>query len=122
DQYRRQTVGQEIPGYDAAEGVGVVWAYADDVGLVPVPVPGAVYGDVLAMRAAERALQLDPSLDRALSLHLMANLRRENNLPEGAQDPSYSPDRQEATFYALLAGPARLQDVLAQALTDRDPV
>jgi len=119
-QYTRQTQGQEIPGYDASQDKGIVWAYAEDTGLVPIPVPGAVFGDVLAMRAAEQALTLDPDLDRALSLYLMANLRRENNLPDGEQDPSYGSDKQAPTFYALLAGPARLQDVLARALADRD--
>ncbi|MCC6681564.1 MAG: hypothetical protein IT445_11740 [Phycisphaeraceae bacterium] len=121
-QYKHQTSGQEIPGYDAAEGKGIVWHYDAQVGLVAVPVPGSVFGDVLAMRAATAALALDPSLDKALSLYLMANLRRQNNLPQGVTDPSYAPDRQDPMFYALLAGPARLQDVLARALSDRDPV
>lgn len=121
-QYQRQTRGTQIPGYDASDSRGIVWHYGPDVGLVPVPVPGSVYGDVLAMRAAERSLSLDPTLDRSLSLYLMANLRRENNLPQGAQDPSYGSEMRAPMYYALLAGPDRLQDVLARALADQDAV
>jgi HEAT repeat protein len=50
----------------------------------------------------------------------MANLRRENRLPEGVEDPSYPPSRQSPQYYAMVAGPQRLQDVLDRALRDND--
>ena len=72
------------------------------------------------MRSARRALELNRDLDAALSLYLMANLRRENRLPEGEPDPSYSAEAEPAQYYAMLAGPVRLHDVLAQAIGDQD--
>lgn len=118
--YEQATRGEQIQGYDTSEDAGVVWEFSERAGLVPVVVPGPVYGDILAMKAARNALRLNPNLDQALSLHLTANLRRENRLPEGAQDPSYGPDMEPASFYAMLAGPQRLHDVLARALRDRN--
>jgi hypothetical protein len=118
--FHDETTGKEIAGFDAAQGVGVVWEYGPRIGLVPVPVPGQIYGDVRAMREAERGLRIRPDLDAALSLYLMANLRRENQLGPDEVDPSYSRDMKPAAFYAMLAGPLRLHDVLSQALADGD--
>lgn len=118
-QYEYGTSGQEIVGYDPAEKKGIVWEYSLQAGLVPIPVPGQVYGDVLAMRSARKALTLDPGMDRALSLWVMANLRRENRL-DGERDPSYPSEFQPAAYYALLAGPIRLHEVLSRALADGD--
>ena len=115
-----------LDGYDAATHQGVAWYYdpaltvTGQPGLVPIMVPGAVLGDVQAMQAARSALALNPSLDSALSLYVMANLRRENRLPEGETDPSYPASRQSPAFYAMVAGPRRLNDVLDVALTDND--
>jgi len=120
-QYTTATTNSEdLPGYDASIGSGLVWAYGPDIGLVPVVVPGEIFGDVLAMRSAKRALALNDGLDPALSLYLMANLRRENNLPADTVDPSYPSEMQPAGFYAMLAGPDRLHDVLARAIEDAD--
>ena len=120
DYYRAATRGDQIPGFDPGEGKGLVWHYDHRVGLIPIPVPAEIFGDVLAMRAALAALNLDPNLDLALSLFLMANLRRENNLPADEPDPSYSSDLEAPMFYALIAGPGRLHDVLSQALENAD--
>ncbi len=110
----------DLAGYDPSIGSGLVWAYGPKIGLIPVVVPGEVFGDVLAMRSAKRALELNDGLDDALSLYLMANLRRENRLPSGTVDPSYPSELQPAGFYAMLSGPDRLHDVLAQATADGD--
>ncbi len=119
--YRAGTQGNPVTGYDAATGQGIVWGYLKEPtpALVPIFVPGEIYADARALRDAKAALALDPSLDQALSLYLAANLRRENRLPEGAQDPSYQ-EPQPASFYANLAGPQRLHDVLRIALDDGD--
>jgi HEAT repeat protein len=117
---------QALDSYDAETDTGVVWVYRRDLtingepGLVPIVVPGSVVGDAVAMQAAETALALNPDLDPALSLFIMANLRRENRLPAGEADPSYGSDRQAPRFYAMTAGPQRLQDVLDRALRDND--
>ncbi|MBB6430895.1 hypothetical protein [Algisphaera agarilytica] len=125
--YRTATANPaELDSYDPDTGTGVVWNYDSKLtvtggpGLVPVIVPGEIVGDVVAMQAAETALTLNPDLDPALSLFVTANLRRENRLPEGEADRSYSSDRQEPSFYAMVAGPQRLHDVLATALDDQD--
>lgn len=119
-QYSSTTRGQELIGFDAAQDKGLVWAYPPRTGLVPIAVCAQIFGDVLAMRSARRALSLDEEIDQALSLYLMANLRRENRLPDGQVDPSYPSDMHPALFYAMLAGPLRLHDVLSQALRDAD--
>ena len=127
-QYRTGTTNPtELDGYDASNDTGVVWVYdpqltvTGEPGLTPLPVPGVILGDVLAMRSSQTALRLDPDLGPALSLFLAANLRRENRLPAGETDPSYAPERQEPSYYALVAGPQRLNDVLQRALDDNDP-
>lgn len=119
DFFQAESRGLPLPGYDAQTERGIVWQYAMDTGLVAVPVPGPIFGDVLAMDAARRALLLNPNLDPALSLWLGANLRRENRLPEGQTDSTYRLPN-PASFYAMMAGPPRQQDVLAVALADRD--
>lgn len=112
--------------YDIETDTGVVWVYDPKLtvtggpGLAPIVVPGEIVGDAAAMQSAESALSLNPDLDAALSLFITANLRRENRLPEGENDPSYSSDRQEPSFYAMVAGPERLHDVLATALDAND--
>ena len=125
--YRTATTSPgSLDSYDAATDTGVVWIYEPKLaitggpGLLPIVVPGPVVGDAVAMQAAEQALELNPDLDAALSLFVMANLRRENRLPEGEADPSYSSDRQAPSFYAMVAGPQRLHDVLNRALDDQD--
>ncbi|MEX1017039.1 MAG: hypothetical protein WDZ31_09865 [Phycisphaeraceae bacterium] len=119
--YRLATRGDQLPTFDPSEDRGIVWEYSQTAGLVPVPVPGPIHGDVLAMRAARSALDLNPDLDQALTLYLAANLRRANRLPAGEADPSYGSDRRPPEFYALLAGPVRQHEVLDRALNDNDP-
>ena len=115
-----------VDGYDESNDTGVVWKYNKQLtlnggpGLVAIVVPGAILGDAVAMQAAETALELDRDLSAALSLYLAANLRRENRLPEGENDASYPSSRQAPRYYAMVAGPQRLQDVLDRALADDD--
>ena len=71
------------------------------------------------MRAAERALALDRQMDPALSLWLGANLRRENRLGRDEVDNATHIER-EPMYYARMAGPLRLHDVLDRAMTDQD--
>jgi len=120
DQYDAQTDGRDLPGLDEANSTGLVWVYTKASGLVPIEVPRAIFGDVLAMKSAKAALDLDDSLDQALSLWLTANLRRENNLPQGQTDPSYPSQMKSPLWYATVAGPIRQTDILATALTSGD--
>ena len=84
-------------------------------------IPTPVYGDVMSMQAARRALQLNNDLADALSLWLAANFRRENNLPDGATDPSYGGEMRSPAYYAMTAGPGHIKPVLARAVVDHDP-
>lgn len=119
-QYTAGSSDAQLANFDPAQGKGIVWEYTQETGLVPVPVPGQIYADVRAMRSARQALNLKQDMDPALSLWLMSNLRRENRLAAGEVDPSHPQGMREAQFYAMLAGPLRLHDVLARALHDRD--
>ena len=120
DQYAAATGDEKPVGFDSATGKGLVWSFVSGQALVPTEVPGEIFGDVLAMRHAQAALALDPAMDKALSLWLMANLRRENRLPAGEADASYPEAMKPALFYAMLAGPLRQHEVLSRALDDRD--
>lgn len=108
-----------VPGFDAQKNEGILWEYRRQLGLIPVRVPAHIFADVLARRAAERALALDNSLEPALSLWLAANLRRELRLA-GAADPSYPQAWQTPRYYLRMAGPMRQLDVLNRALDDND--
>lgn len=108
-----------IPGIDDVDNTGVIWVYNRDAGLIDIHVPAAIFGDVLAHRAARAALQLKPDMDQALSLWLMANLRRENRLGDG-KDPSYPPAWHTPIFYLKASHPHRAHDVLNRALNDGD--
>lgn len=117
--YVAGTNGSQLPGYDTATDRGIVWDYDPRAGLISTPVPPAIFADVLAMRAAQRALALDRQMDPALSLWLGANLRRENRLGRNEVDNATHIER-EPMYYARMAGPLRLHDVLDRAMTDQD--
>jgi len=80
-------------------------------------IPTLVFGDVMAMQASRRALQLNADMPRSLSLWLAANFRRENNLGD-ATDPSYREQMRSPAFYAMSAGPAHIKRVLARAVSN----
>lgn len=119
--YKAETEQMSLPGYSADQTSGHVWDYTPSTGLVAVPVPAQVFGSVLAMHAAQQALVMEPSRDPALSLLLMANLRRENNLQPDQADPSYPRNWPTPQFLLDAAGPLRQHDVLEQGLNDDDP-
>jgi hypothetical protein len=117
------TVRNEIlPGYEPADETGIIWTFDRRAGLLPIPVPGPVFGYILSMRTSQRALELNEHLSPALSLWLMANLSRENFMPDKAVDKSYPKSWHPADYYLKVAGPIRQHDVLYRALQDRDYV
>ncbi len=116
--------GEMPPGFQAADNTGPVWQWSDQVGLVPVEVPGPLFADALARDAATQALRLDPGNTPALTLFLAADLRSANTAQRelgGAADPSRDEDLKPADYYLSLAGPERARDVLDRALADGDP-
>jgi len=105
-----------------AESTNNVWSYDSFVGLVPTAVPTEIFGDVMAMRVSRTSLQHNSSNDPALTTYIAANLKRENNLPQGATDPVYGASAYSPEFYAMAAGPTVMQDVLAVSLDTQDTV
>lgn len=103
------------------EATNNLWSFDAFAGLVPTPVPTPIYGEVMAMRLAQRALQIDSTNGAALATFIAANLKRENDLPDGETDPSpFGSSKYSPAFYAMGAGPAVLQDVLALAIDKAD--
>ncbi len=106
------------------EATNPVWYY--DQGLnnvIGVPVPTPVWKDIETMRACQAVLKLDPKNSAAISLWLAAALRREVDLPAGAQDPTHKAGSPNAHYYAVAAGPRYLNPVLTLALSaDNSPL
>ncbi len=98
----------------------LLWSFNPGNGLLQTAIRTPVFHEAAAMRAAERSLQLTGENAEALSLWLAANIRREIQTPAGYDNPSYSKDRRDAMYYAVAAGPAADQAVLARAIIARD--
>jgi hypothetical protein len=98
-----------------------VWSYGNFSGLEPTPVAKSLWFDVMAMRMAERALELDAGNRQALALFIASDLRRGLTLASlGATDPIYGGQRYSPEFFATAAGPSIAQDVLGLALSVKD--
>ncbi|HMN97175.1 MAG TPA: HEAT repeat domain-containing protein [Phycisphaerales bacterium] len=103
-----------------AEPTNNLWGWDDFVGLVATPVPTEIFSEIMAMRAAREALAVAPADEDALALFVASNLRRENNLPEGAVDPIFTESAVSPQFYATAAGISSASRVLELALAARD--
>jgi tetratricopeptide (TPR) repeat protein len=107
-----------------------VW-YLRDGELRYVPVPRAIFNDVMAMRCCEEALAANPDHTAATALWLAANFRREAKLnldvesgqpdPLAAKDGTRPEEYPRAIYFARAAGPMYNHLVLARAFKDRDP-
>ena len=104
----------------AGDKISYIWRWNDANGLERTQVPTAIFNDLLAMRACEYTLNLDPSSGRAVSLWLAANTKRESDLPTGAVDLTHKGDP-DANYYNVSAGANYLNDALARATRDRNP-
>ncbi len=96
------------------------WTYDPGAGLLFQPIDTTVFHEAMAMRHAERALQLDSSNAGAISLWLASNFSREIDGPADYVNPAYGDDRREAMYYAVAAGNSPSQRVLARALDAND--
>lgn len=97
-----------------------IWSYDQFTGLRPTPVPTAIFSEVMATRVSNHAIKIDPTNTTALSLFVAANLKRENDLPEGASDPIYGDSKYTPEFYATVFGTQTCLDVLGLALDKVD--
>ena len=103
-----------------SEPTNNIWHYDTYAGLLPTSVPTAIYGDVLSMTMALKALEFDAKSASALSLYVAADLRRENDLQPGMADPIFGDSRYSPQFFATAVGSATAQDVLAMAIDRYD--
>lgn len=97
-----------------------LWYWSEGMGLAFTPCPVEIFYDAYAMRFCRLALSHDSTFSPAVGLWLAANLRKEANLPEGAEDPVRRQDQPSADYYALASGAGYLQRVLSRGLKDRD--
>lgn len=103
----------------ASDKTSYIWYWTDADGLSRKAVPTAIFNDLLAMRATEYTLKLDPGSGRAVSLWLAANTKRECDLPAGTTDLTHAGDP-DANYYNVSAGANYLNDALARATRDRN--
>jgi len=102
------------------EDRNIVWSATPDAGLEATSVPTSIFGEVMAMRRSTHALTIDARNRTALGLFVAANLKRENDLPEGADDPVYGTAPYSPQFYATVFGTQVCLDVLAMAIDGYD--
>lgn len=100
----------------------LLWSFDPRRGLYPIPIRTEVYNDARAMQLAERAMQIDPQHEGAISLWIAANFSRDIDQPQGYQNPVYPATRHGAMYFAVLAGSGPTQRVLARALDERRTV
>ena len=98
----------------------LIWEYSPGLGLHPVAIYSEVYHEAMAMQLAESALLYDQGDQGAVSTWLLANFKRQNEQPEDYDNPMYGIERREAMYYAVVAGSAPVQRVLARSLADHN--
>ncbi|MEE2719258.1 MAG: hypothetical protein VX727_05700 [Planctomycetota bacterium] len=97
-----------------------IWEYDSFAGLSTTQVPTTLYGPIMSMRSAGRALMYDRNNANAVAQFIASNLRRENLMPDGYVDPIFGGLDYSPQFYATVYGSSTGQDVLALALDSRD--
>ncbi len=105
-----------------SEAVNNIWSYDPAIGLNATSVPTSIYCEIMAMNSARESLTLSPDRADALSLFVAANLKRENELPNGESDPIFGEARYSPQFYATAAGTATCQNVLGLALQIKNTI
>lgn len=106
----------------------LIWNFTPGNGLLMSAIRTPVFHEAMAMRLAERAIELRPDYTNAVSLWIASNFKREIQTPQGYANPAYStaaaptngPVRREAMYYAVAAGPKIGQSVLARALDTKN--
>ena len=101
-------------------GTATIWSWGgEQAGPVRTDVPPQIFNEVMAMRAAGKALKLGQGMDNALALWLAANYRREGELMQGEVDQTQPEGSPSAHYYGAQAGTKYLLDVLERAEADR---
>ncbi len=105
---------------DERQPAAFVWYWQQTKGLQRIEVPPAIFNEIMAMRAAEYALKLDPQMGDAVSLWLAANFKRESELAPDQIDNTRAPNQPQAHYYAVSAGTDYVNAVLERAMNDRN--
>ena len=101
-------------------GTATIWRWGgQQAGLMRTDVPPQIFDEVMAMRAAGRAMALGQGMDESLALWLASNYRREGELKEGETDPTRPENAPSAGYYGTQAGTRYLQAVLERTQADR---
>jgi hypothetical protein len=106
----------------------LLWSFTPGNGLLMSAIRTPVFHEAMAMRLAERAVELRPDYTNAVSLWIASNFKREIQTPQGYANPAYSTaaaptsglSRREAMYYAVAAGPKIGQSVLARAIDTKN--
>jgi CheY-like chemotaxis protein len=99
----------------------LLWNFDPTIGLTMTGIRTEVFHEAMAMRSAERSLELRPQgNDRAMSLWLASNFSREIQTPPEYDNPAYPKTRREAMYYAVAAGAGPSQAVLGRAIDSRN--
>ncbi|MDG2201002.1 MAG: HEAT repeat domain-containing protein [Phycisphaerales bacterium] len=100
--------------------VNNIWEYDSFAGLTTTQVPTELYGPIMSMRSAGRAIQYDRNNSAAVAQFIASNLRRENMMPDDYVDPIFGDLEYSPQFYATIYGSSTGQDVLVLAIDSRD--
>ncbi|MCW5775798.1 MAG: hypothetical protein KIS87_05055 [Phycisphaeraceae bacterium] len=101
----------------------LLWSYlpgAPKTPLIATAIRTEVYHEAMAMRMAEKSLSLRGDNPDALALWVASNFKRQNETPEGYENPAYASARRGAEYYAAAAGVPVNQRVLARAIDTRN--
>lgn len=97
-----------------------VWYWRDDM-LQNVPVPTAIFNEIMCLRCCEEALRLKPDYKEPLALWLAANFRRAAQVPEDTTDPTRPENNPPEAYFAQSAGAEYCLMALARAVDTGDP-
>lgn len=99
----------------------LLWAFNPAIGLIPTAIDTVVYHEAMAMRMAERSMQLrGTGNDASVALWLASNFSREIQTPQGYDNPAYPKDWRDAMYFAVVAGAGHSQAVLARGLDTKN--
>lgn len=123
DLAERFYAGKSAISPDIRNPTAFIWYWQEATGLTRKEVPPTVFGEIMAMRASEYALQLGQggteTTDKAMSLWLAANYKRQVELA-GAADPTRQENQPNAHYYGVTSGPKYLGNALQRTLRDGD--
>jgi hypothetical protein len=97
-----------------------MWYWDESKGLYKKDVPTPIFNELMAMRACEYGIKLNPNNAEAVSLWLASNYKREAELPEGQTDPTREAGQPSAHYYGVEAGVQYLNAALTRTVKDRN--